>query len=115
MLTVPDDLRQRLRQHGQEHVLAWWDRISDAERRELLAQLQGLDLAQLDRLYAERDHASAVPSPGQIAPVPVVPADAPDDATMRQEGERALRQGEVAVLVVAGGQGSRLGFDHPKG
>ena len=33
MLTIPDDLRQRLRQYGQEHVLAWWDQLGDGERR----------------------------------------------------------------------------------
>jgi UDP-N-acetylglucosamine/UDP-N-acetylgalactosamine diphosphorylase len=44
-----------------------------------------------------------------------VPAEAPDNAAMRAAGEEALRRGEVAALVVAGGQGSRLGFEHPKG
>src|SRR5262249_6174489 len=39
----------------------------------------------------------------------------PDDAQLRSAGEEALRRGEVAVLVVAGGQGSRLGFEKPKG
>jgi UDP-N-acetylglucosamine/UDP-N-acetylgalactosamine diphosphorylase len=114
MLSVPDDLRQCLQAHGQEHVLAGWDRLSDDQRRTLLAQLRGLDFAQLSRLYAERDRAFAVPSPEKIQPVPVMCLDA-DATAARQRGEEALRQGEVAVLLVAGGQGSRLGFDQPKG
>jgi UDP-N-acetylglucosamine/UDP-N-acetylgalactosamine diphosphorylase len=113
MLNVPDDLRRRLQKHGQEHVLAGWDRLSDEERRGLLDQLRGLDLAQLQTLYANRDHSFAVPPPERIRPVPVIPADA--SAEVRRCGEEALRAGEVAVLLVAGGQGSRLGFDHPKG
>jgi UDP-N-acetylglucosamine/UDP-N-acetylgalactosamine diphosphorylase len=115
MLTVPDDLRQRLRQYHQEHVLAWWDRLSDDERRELLGQLRGLDLEQFQQLYARREDAFPVPPPQRIAPVPVVPQDDPDNPRRQREGEEALRRGEVAVLVVAGGQGSRLGFEHPKG
>jgi UDP-N-acetylglucosamine/UDP-N-acetylgalactosamine diphosphorylase len=114
MITVPEDLRQRLRQHGQEHVLAWWDELNDQERQGLLGQLQGLDLDQLQSLYADRDRISAAPSQDQIAPVPVARLDS-HDRRLRELGESALRRGEVAALVVAGGQGSRLGFDHPKG
>src|SRR5262245_638977 len=112
MVIVPDDFRQRLREYGQEHVLAWWDHLTDAERQDLLAQLQALDLEQLRQLYARRDQAFPVPPAERIAPVPVIPLGANGPA--RQRGEEALRQGEVAVLVVAGGQGSRLGFEHPK-
>jgi len=114
MIAVPDDLRQRLQKYGQEHVLAGWDRLSDEERRGLFDQLRRLDLRQLRELYARRDHSFAVPPPERIRPVPVIPADA-DAAEARRQGEEALRRGEVAVLLVAGGQGSRLGFDHPKG
>ncbi len=113
MLSVPDDLRQRLQQFHQEHVLSGWDRLGDDERRGLLDQLRGLDLGRLQTLYANRDHSFAVPSADQIRPVPVIPAG--EDAKARQRGEEALEAGEVAVLLVAGGQGSRLGFDHPKG
>src|SRR5579872_2597193 len=113
MLSVPDDLRRRLHEFGQEHVLSGWDRLGDDERRGLLDQLRGLDLARLQTLYANRDHSFAVPPPEMIQPVPVIPAGA--DGEARRRGEEALRAGEVAVLLVAGGQGSRLGFDHPKG
>ncbi|HVS37447.1 MAG TPA: UDPGP type 1 family protein [Gemmataceae bacterium] len=115
MLAIPDDLMRRIKSARQEHVLRRWDRLSDAERRELLSQLQALDLEHLDRLYAERDHAYKPPSWDAIKPVPVVPADSPDNRRCRRIGEEALRRGEVAVLVVAGGQGTRLGFDQPKG
>jgi UDP-N-acetylglucosamine/UDP-N-acetylgalactosamine diphosphorylase len=114
MIAVPDDLRQRLRESGQEHVLTGWDRLSDEARRGLLDQLCGLDLGQLGALYANRDQSFAVPPPERIRPVPVIGAGA-DTGEARGLGEEALRRGEVAVLLVAGGQGSRLGFDQPKG
>ena len=115
MVSTPDDLRQRLKQHGQEHVLAWWNELNDAERDELLGQVRSLNLDELKQLYANRDHAYEVPTAEQIEAVPVIPRHTPEDAERRRQGEDALRRGEVAVLVVAGGQGSRLGFEHPKG
>jgi UDP-N-acetylglucosamine/UDP-N-acetylgalactosamine diphosphorylase len=114
MIQVPTELEQRLRRYGQEHVLAWWDRLTDKERRELVGQLEGLDLELLNRLFAQRERSFGLPPPERIAPVPVVRLEG-GDAQARQLGEEALRRGQVAVLVVAGGQGSRLGFDHPKG
>lgn len=113
-LSVPGDLRQRLRQYGQEHVLRWWEGLTDGERKELLDQLQGLDLEQLQRLYGQREQTYALPPFDRIAPIPVVP-HGDSNPGVRRLGEAALRRGEVAALVVAGGQGSRLGFEHPKG
>ena len=111
MDAVPGDLRQRLAEAGHEHVLAHWPALPASKREALVRQLEKLDLALLRRLHAERDRQTAVPAEHRITPIPVT---AMDDAD-RQAGEGALKRGEVAVLIVAGGQGSRLGFEHPKG
>jgi UDP-N-acetylglucosamine/UDP-N-acetylgalactosamine diphosphorylase len=111
---VPAELHAKLRQHGQEHVLHWWDQLSVEERRGLVEQLQSVDLAQLRKLHESSGQGPIVPAADRIQPVPVVPVDA-DPAGPRQLGGQALAAGAVAVLLVAGGQGSRLGFEHPKG
>src|SRR5262245_15579054 len=115
MVTVPDDLRERLRRYGQEHVLMGWDKLGDAERQGLVRQLSEIDFDQLRRLYDSRDRASTLPSRDRIAPIPVSRLDTAEVPRWRALGEAALKGGEVAALVVAGGQGSRLGFEQPKG
>lgn len=114
MLNIPNDLRHRLQKHRQEHVLTWWAELSDAERQALIEQLQNLDLEELRSLYARKEHPAMLPSFERIQPVAVVEKGS-DMTAARQQGEKLLRGGEVAALVVAGGQGSRLGFEHPKG
>jgi UDP-N-acetylglucosamine/UDP-N-acetylgalactosamine diphosphorylase len=108
------DLHAHLRSHGQEHILKWWPQLSDAQRAELQQQIAALDLKLLQKLHAQRSEIATLPAPERIAPIR---ADALDshDLGLRGAGEEALRRGEVAALVVAGGQGTRLGFDHPKG
>ncbi len=115
MLTLPDTIRHALEKTNQSHVIAAWERLDDAGRKALLEQLTAVDIAGLPRLFALRDEKFALPDPSKILPVPVIPANSPDDAAAKSLGEEALRRGEVAALVVAGGQGSRLGFEHPKG
>ena len=114
MTHPPPDLRHRLALHGQDHVLAGWDDLPPDARAALVGQLAGVDLGELDALYRRKaEPHTALPPRDRIAPVPVQPADAP--AAARTLGEDALRRGEVAALLVAGGQGSRLGSDKPKG
>ncbi|MBN9518516.1 UDPGP type 1 family protein [bacterium] len=114
MTQVPPELLHRLTAHGQQHVVAGWDALPAADRAALAAQLAGLDLGELDALYRRKDEPHTVlPPRDRIAPVPIQPAQASAADTAR--GEDALRRGEVAALVVAGGQGTRLGSDKPKG
>jgi UDP-N-acetylglucosamine/UDP-N-acetylgalactosamine diphosphorylase len=114
MPKISAELRDRLRRHGQDHVLNWWEHLSEDEQTELQAQLNSLDLDQLKPLFDSRGQAGFVPPPEKIKPIPVIRSGT-DEADARRAGEEALRAGRVACVLVAGGQGSRLGFDHPKG
>lgn len=113
MSSEVDALRRRLQAFGQDHVLAWWDQLADSERQSLSAQIQAIDLAELRRLFAQRHQKYCVPPLEKITPLPR--PDGVKSLSHRTKGETAFRAGQVAFLVVAGGQGSRLGFDHPKG
>jgi UDP-N-acetylglucosamine/UDP-N-acetylgalactosamine diphosphorylase len=104
------DLPEFLARHGQGHLLAGLDGLDADARREFVDHL-----AQVD--WAELDEPLPPPDPGETEPSPVVTLD--DLGRRRQElataGEEAYAAGRVAVLMVAGGQGTRLGFAGPKG
>jgi UDP-N-acetylglucosamine/UDP-N-acetylgalactosamine diphosphorylase len=114
MLDIPPRLREKLVAAGQDHVLADWSRLDSKERRALLDQLSAIDCALIHRLYESRHKPAVLPPRQAIEPLPVL---APEKETpeARACGEATLARGEVAVLIVAGGQGTRLGFDHAKG
>jgi len=114
-----DDLRQLLASHGQQHLLAHWDRLSPAERERLEAQIREIDfpaIAKLAKGESKSEDWGALSararSPRAIR-LKGTPEFSADEA--RKRGEASLRAGEVGAILVAGGQGTRLGFDHPKG
>jgi UDP-N-acetylglucosamine/UDP-N-acetylgalactosamine diphosphorylase len=114
-------LRDRLREIGQEQVLRFWDELDDASRARLAGQLEALDLetiAHLAETYVRRK--PHVPLPTAVEPVdayPRVPTAETERlyADARRRGDELLRQGKIGAFLVAGGQGTRLGYDGPKG
>jgi len=107
---------------GQGQVAAFWDRLDERERSGLLAQMAEIDLdevARLTRTLLGGGSAAGVDL-ADLEPAPYVSrpengGDAGAWAKARAAGEEALRAGRVAAFTVAGGQGTRLGFDGPKG
>lgn len=104
--------------HGQEHVLAFWDSLSQDERSSLAAQIDSIDFDLLGSFAKGRSfQAQAI---GDIAPAPFIRLPSDDEGAKRwkdadETGRKAIADGRVAAFVVAGGQGTRLGFDGPKG
>jgi len=112
-------LRERLEETGQGHLFAFWDSRPEPMRRRLLEDLAALDLAAVQELSAAVTAPGASGAPGTEEPpqpAPYVPlSESAGDAAAREEGEEEIRRGRTAFLTVAGGQGSRLGFEGPKG
>ncbi len=113
--------RPKLAAAGQEHVLAFVDKVDDAGRKKLLAQIEALDLALVQKLTDEyvRNKPPLV-LPTDIQPVEVYPRTAGAGqeklyADAKARGIQLLKEGKVAAFLVAGGQGTRLGYDGPKG
>jgi len=106
-----------LRKHDQEQLLRFWKELDAAARKALLAQIETLDfdeIARCRRILENGGTADGSEKPEPVAPeVHELAGVARDKAVAA--GEKELRAGHVGVLLVAGGQGSRLGFDGPKG
>src|SRR5262249_9008926 len=115
MLTIPLELLQRFRRYGQDHVFAWWEQLDGEQRQELLKQLQALDLEEIQTLFQHQEKRYSLADRDRIQPIERMTAEPGSDQRFRRLGEDAWRNGGVAILIVAGGQGSRLGFNHPKG
>ena len=120
---APDPkLVERVQRHGQGHLFAWWNSLTAAQRAGLEAEIAALDLEQLDRLIHELVHGEAAPQMDleRVEPIEVIrlPQTDGERVTRRRAAEvgaDALAAGEVGVILVAGGAGTRLGFEGPKG
>ncbi len=115
-------VKERFREYGQEHVLRFWDELTDEQKEGFLNQLESIDLELITGLAEQfvRNPASAVPpdrklSPPHVIPVPVTEEQKRAAEEAKKVGERVLREGKVGVILVAGGQGTRLGYPGPKG
>jgi len=114
-----DEIHRRFAEHGQEHVFRFWDRLDPARQVRLLAQAARIDLDALERRFAATREL-ARPGRRHLEPADIVrlPAHGGSPETFERAarlGSDLLAAGRVAVMVVAGGQGTRLGFSGPKG
>ncbi len=100
---------------GQEQVLRFWDQLTSEQQDNLLQQIATINVDAIkymqEMLAANSDNKEIKP----FEPAPVIDFSEAERAAASQTGEKLLRDGKVGVLLVAGGQGTRLGFDGPKG
>ncbi len=115
-------VRARLEAAGQGHLAEALERLDGPARARLEAEIAALDLDLVGRLVAGLFEGEAgvtgeiaPPDPDALIALPRDAADEERDRRAREAGEALLREGGVAAVLLAGGQGTRLGFDGPKG
>ncbi len=111
-----------LRKYDQEHVLAFFEELSSQDQNTLLEQISQIDFEQLDRVIRSQVFSTqGFALPANLQPAAMLPAQPKDEETLRlyqqakAKGQELIAQGKVAAMVVAGGDGTRLGFAGPKG
>jgi UDP-N-acetylglucosamine/UDP-N-acetylgalactosamine diphosphorylase len=122
---LQNSLAERFRVHKQQHVLRWWDELSPAQREHLETQLGEIELDRINQLWQQGAEGAAEETPAELAHrahppsqlvrVPRNDGDRQAWNEARRAGCELLRSGRVGVILVAGGEGSRLGFPYPKG
>lgn len=109
---LPPEIAKRLADYGQGHLVDHLAQLDFPLSHAFAGELARLDPIQLSDLFHGL-HLAQPPDLKHLEPPPIAPSV--DDAAARTAGIQALRDGTVAVVLVAGGQGSRLGSDLPKG
>ncbi|KAH0591088.1 hypothetical protein H2248_001194 [Termitomyces sp. 'cryptogamus'] len=119
-----DTLRKRYQSAGQEHLFTFWSQLSKGEQASLVEQLEALDIERVNRIYtkavaSESGTLSPTSLSATIEPLPKGASESlgnpAKDQEWRKIGLDAIAHGQVGVLLMAGGQGTRLGSSAPKG
>ncbi len=116
------ELAAKLAPLKQEHLLCFWDELDEAGQQNLASQIAAINFEQIRQLaqHGASTQDWAAMSRRATPPPALRLADRErgakwSAADARKRGAVALAAGEIGMLLVAGGQGSRLGFEHPKG
>ncbi|PJF16804.1 UDP-N-acetylglucosamine diphosphorylase [Paramicrosporidium saccamoebae] len=114
---IPSALRDKYVKAGQEHIFRWIDSLDSSELARFLAQLETFDIEQVMKDFkASKDAAKEMTSRLQPAPLQATDVIHDDDhGKFWTIGLSAIKRGKVAVVTLAGGQGTRLGSSAPKG
>jgi len=108
------DAKKILNRYGQGHILEYWNELEESERTELLSQIELVDFSVIEKLDEEKESIS---KRGKFQPLGAVTVK---DIGQNYEkyfktGVDTLKKGKICAVLLAGGQGTRLGYDKPKG
>ena len=119
-----EKLKQGLKENDQEHLLKFWDKLDEEEKARLYADIRSIDLAKTNRSFIatklEAEAHKDEKKDERIKPVPeeqvgsIARAGA-ETKIWEERGLQEISESRAAVLLMAGGQGTRLGVKHPKG
>ena len=107
------EAKEKLTKYGQEHVLKYYDELSGEEQQELLAQVEATDMS----ILSACKHKEDLVKKGVLSPLAAMELEEIEQCkdSFTATGLEAIKAGKVGAVLLAGGMGTRLGSDNPKG
>lgn len=111
-----NEAQELLKKYGQEHILEHWEKINETQKQTLLEQIANIDFENLAKLYKEINEKSEDKSDAKLEAIHANKREEVENSERYIElGEKCIKEGKLAFVTMAGGQGTRLGFNGPKG
>lgn len=112
-----EEVKEKLKKYGQEHLLLSYERLNDAGKEKLLEQIENINFEECKELF-ELTKQTKKFDDVKLEPLKVTDASKLTDeeiTKITRLGEKIIKNGKYAVVMMAGGQGTRLGHNGPKG
>lgn len=108
-----EEAKKKSAKYGQEHILNYYDDLTTQEQEELLEQIEMTDFSVLSMCT----NSDELPKKGKITPLAAMQLDEIEKKKeqYKKTGCQAIKEGKVGAVLLAGGMGTRLGSDDPKG
>lgn len=109
-------IKKKLKKYSQEHLLKRYDELNENNQKELLKQIENIDFELIKNLYDNTKNKK------DLKEIQITPIEYYDKQKLNGDyknffeiGEKAIRNRKLAAVTMAGGQGTRLGHNGPKG
>ena len=112
-----EDIKKKLKKYSQEHLLNNFKNLSEEKQKRLLEQIKNIDFDLIKKLYDTTKNITTEIKDDEIKPIEFLDKEKlyDDYKKYKEIGEKAIRTKKLAAVTMAGGQGTRLGHDGPKG
>ena len=108
---------EKLNKYHQEHILELMSKLKDTQKQEIIDQILKIDFDKISELYENTKKVKEIDQ-NQITPINYIDKekiDIKEKEELQKLGEQLIKNNQYAVITMAGGQGTRLGFSGPKG
>ena len=111
-----NNIKAILKKYGQEHLLNNFEKLDDIHKEKLLKEIENIDFELMNSLY-EKTKKEISNNKDEITPIEYLDKFKLGEKYKYYEelGKKAIKEGQLAVVTMAGGQGTRLGHNGPKG
>ena len=116
MINTLDEVKFVLKKYNQEHLLNGYDKLQEKDKKELLEQISNIDFELINSLY-NNTKKEDIQHNDAIEPIEYLDKYKLNDKYKYYEdiGKKSIKNGKLAAVTMAGGQGTRLGHEGPKG